>query len=80
MQKWIDPFVRTLVSATAKESLKEAAREQLTREMLFTQREIDNAVAKRLGTWIRHFENSEAKDKAEIVLKLKKDLEEDIPF
>lgn len=76
--KWLDPYIRTLVSS-AKEEVKERARLDLEFVSLETSAEIDAAISKRLDDWIRHFDKSGNSVSAEVVRKLQKDMGS-IPF
>lgn len=77
--KWLDPYIRTLVSS-AKEVVKERAKKDLNvTSLLGTLPEVDAAIIKRLDEWIHHFEGQDNLDNAELVRQLKKDME-DIPF
>ena len=79
--KWLDPFIRTLVSHLLKANVKEKAREHLLRATLITPSKVNAAIEKRLDSWISHFEEKNAKDNAEMLRQLKKDIAAlEIPF
>lgn len=82
VSKWLDPFVRTLISPTANLKLKDRVRSHLViGSSFYRSTEIDEAISKRLDTWVNIFKERDAADKAELISKLKKDIEDQqIPF
>ncbi len=78
---WIDPYVRTIISTTINDGLKQRAREQLLNESILTGKDIDNRIAKRLDEWILHNDKYKSSEKVNILRKLKQDIDEwNIPF
>lgn len=59
-QQWFDPFMRTLVSATAKPYLKKVVREAFLEAILYTEPEIDAKLQARIKDWIRHYDKHES--------------------
>lgn len=82
VRKWLDPFVRTLVSPTMKAGLKERVRNQvLVASTIFTTNEIDDAISERLASWVKFFNENTAPEKAEAVAQLRKEFDDQrIPF
>jgi hypothetical protein len=79
--KWLDPFIRTLVSTTVKDSVKQSARIHLFEAATLTSDKVDAAIDRRLDDWIRHYEQADAPEKVEFVQELKKDLNaQRLPF
>lgn len=80
--KWIDPIMRTLVSSSIKENIKEDVRDYLIAEATNTTASlVDKAISKRLEEWIKHFKDNGEKDSEAIVQRLKKDIDDlQIPF
>jgi hypothetical protein len=80
VRKWLDPFVRVLVTGATKPLAKEKARNHVLFATLFTTTsEIDDEISKRLGSWVKHFEKDP--EKAEVLAKLKKELDDQgVPF
>lgn len=81
VMKWLDPFIRTLVSTVAKDGVKQRARSHLFEDATLTSGKVDSAIDRRLDEWIRHYENGDAPERAEFVRTLKKELvAQRIPF
>lgn len=74
VMKWLDPFIRTLVSTTVNNNVKIKTRDHLFNAIAFTSSQVDAAVDQRLDEWIRHYEKGGTPEKAEYVRELKKDL------
>lgn len=78
---WLDPFVRTGLSAKADQRTKAVVRAHLFEAMGRTTADVDKSVDARLETWIGHLQRSSAADKAAIVSDLKSEIEAmRIPF
>ncbi len=74
--KWLDPYIRTIVSPTIKQTTKDRAWGQLTTETFFLiNTEVEERIMKRLDDWIAHFEKEKSTDKAEIIAKLKSEIQ-----
>jgi hypothetical protein len=79
--KWLDPYLQTLFTPTVKEALKETARNQLLMACSALPDAVDKAIDTRLNDWLRHFEKQGARDKAEVLRKLAKEIEDNrLPF
>lgn len=80
--KWIDPIMRTLVSSSTKEAIKEEVRDYLIVEATSTtSTQVDKAISKRLEEWINHFIDNEERSSADIIQRIKKDIDDlQIPF
>ena len=78
---WLDPFIRTLVSTTVKDNVKQRARLRLFEDATLTSGEVNTAIDQRLDDWIRHYEKGDAPEKTEFARALKNDLiAQRIPF
>lgn len=78
--KWLDPFVRTLVSTTLNDAVKQKVREDLIHDAGNTSPEVTVAINRRLDDWIKHFEKTLAQKNLDILLELKKDIDALFPF
>jgi len=76
VSKWVDPFIRTIVSATIKQTVRDRAWEQLAAEtFILAPAEVEERVTKRLDDWIAHYEKESSTDKAELIMKLKDEIQ-----
>ncbi|MDP1995572.1 MAG: hypothetical protein Q8J90_00080 [Gallionella sp.] len=79
--KWLDPFVRALVSTTLKDPIKQSVRACLMDEVLKTSDQLYSVISNRLQVWIDHFTNNSENDKSAIIQELKTEIEDwRIPF
>ncbi len=79
--KWLDPFIRTLVSNTKNDSIKQGVRSLLTDEVLKTSDQLYPTICGRLQIWIEHFNNNSEADKSAVIQELKTEIEDwRIPF
>lgn len=75
--KWLDIYLRSILSTSVNEKVKERVRAQLMWECEFTSEKVDGAIAKRFDAWIR---NSEG-ERAENLKALKSEIESQrLPF
>lgn len=72
--KYLDPFVRTLVSATTKDAIKKKARETLLDDAFNTASEVGVAINRRLDDWIGHYEKQGTTENVELLQKIKADM------
>ncbi|HWR88224.1 MAG TPA: hypothetical protein VN277_07385, partial [Acidiferrobacterales bacterium] len=79
--KWLDPIIRTLVSATVKDKIKQSARVHLLHAAALTSDELNREIDQRLDQWIAHYEAQETPEKVKNMQDLKREIEEQrIPF
>lgn len=72
--KWLDLFVRTLGSATAKDPVKNKTREALIDTVFFTSKEFDARVTKRLDEWLAHYQRLNNRANAALVKGLQEEI------
>jgi hypothetical protein len=71
---WLDPIVRTLISAVAPEAMKNAVRDYLIGSANKpTDPNVEDAIEKRLGEWERHLKNQNRLDDASVIEDAKSD-------
>lgn len=58
--RWFDPFMRTLASTNARDSLKNRTRELFSDTICFTARAFDQRLAVRVNDWVLHYEKQNA--------------------
>ncbi len=79
--KYLDPFIRTLVSTATKDATKQKTRETLIDDACNTLSEVDVAIDRRLDDWIRHYEKHGATGNVELLQQVKSDIDAfRIPF
>lgn len=78
--KWLDPFVRALVSTTMKDVVKEGVHEYLMDEVQKASIDIDLAISSRLDVWIEHFNKNSENSKSATILEIKNEVDLQIPF
>ncbi|VWB81622.1 hypothetical protein BLA23254_03848 [Burkholderia lata] len=78
VEKWLDPYVRTIASNQTDVTLKSKAKDQFAFEFIETKRAFDEAVTKRLDAWHRTFVEANYTDRASTVEEMKNLV--DIPF
>jgi hypothetical protein len=57
---WFDPFMRALVSSSAKPNVKKAVREAFIEEIFYTKHEVDATLQKRIKDWINHYKKNDS--------------------
>lgn len=57
---WFDPFMRALVSSSARPHVKKAVREAFIDEIFYTKHEVDAKLQKRIRDWINHYKKNES--------------------
>ncbi|ANB71927.1 hypothetical protein AYM40_05725 [Paraburkholderia phytofirmans OLGA172] len=78
VDKWLDPYVRTITSSQESDSLKSHAKDQFSMEFIGSTGEFDRAVTTRLDAWHRTFVRSNNTERAAAVEEMKDMV--DIPF
>jgi hypothetical protein len=81
VQKWVDPFVRTLISSSVPSAVKTRARKHFVDATLRTTTDVDVAIDGRLDAWIKHLENGGSAEQATVVRQLKDEIDSQrVPF
>lgn len=75
IQEWLDPFVRTLLSAQVSESVKATVRNHLLTATMSTSTGSDGMLDHRLNDWIRHLEKNSSAEQVQIIRSLKEEIE-----
>lgn len=75
IQEWLDPFVRTLLSAQVSASVKATVRNHLLTATMSTSTASDGMLDRRLNDWIRHLEKNSSMEQAGIIRSLKEEIE-----
>ena len=81
LPKWLDPYIRTLISSKASEGEKEAVHKALQEAQWPISQAGEKAIDKRLDEWISHLRNRDQFEQAEMIALLKSELaSERLPF
>lgn len=80
VNKWLDPLARTVVSQTAKDNIKQKARNEVVGAIFDTTSEVELQIIARLKNWIRTYEERQLGEAAEIAKGLLLDVEGTVPF
>lgn len=75
IQAWLDPFVRTLLSAQVQASVKANVRSHLLAATMWTKAESDKAIDSRLNDWVRHLEKNSSTEQVAAIRSLKEEIE-----
>lgn len=67
---WFDPFMKALVSPTARPHIKKIVREAFIEEIFYTKHEVDAKLQKRIKDWINHYNKNESPTNAAIAQEL----------
>jgi len=73
--KWVDPLIRTLISSTVTEVVKRKTQAYFSEAITETDSAIDKSILKRLDEWIPFLDEKGEKEFANVVRKLKKEVE-----
>jgi len=75
IQAWLDPFVRTLLSAQVSTNVKTIVHDHLLGATMLTSSKSDEALDSRLNDWIRHLEKNSSAEQAATIRSLKEEIE-----
>ncbi|MEX0804237.1 MAG: hypothetical protein WD688_13110 [Candidatus Binatia bacterium] len=81
IQAWLDPFVRTLLSAQVPVAVKATVRNHLLTATMSTSTKSDESLDSRLNAWVRHLEKNSSTEQVGTIRSLKEEIESmRVPF
>jgi hypothetical protein len=72
---WLDPFVRTLLSAQVSAPVKATTRSHLLAATMSTSTAADGQLDRRLNDWVGHLEKNSSAEQAAVIRSLKEEIE-----